>query len=352
MHVLGSAPAFRLRRWAGGRSRDVESTELDRRSSALGVARRRLRPRRRPATRRRPRPAGDAADADRAPDRQRRRPPRPRASRESRQGHLDRAREEFDRALDVYLTAPGGAYADPGPGRGLPPDAARRSSSTSSRRWPPATASRRRRSEPASIDDVGDLRARAASGSRGDRDASPRRRCAARPNDLADRAERRGPRPASTSTRGRCASGSTARARARRPLPAPDPRGVRGRRHPAGPGLRRPGGERLQDAAPSRGPRPRACGSSSPRPAGASACAQDWWVDERSDPEKATRAAAQLPEASSTRCSGTGTWPWPRYNAGEGQVGRAIEPLRRRATSGRCAERERPGRGRRATTCR
>jgi membrane-bound lytic murein transglycosylase D len=32
---------------------------------------------------------------------------------EDQAGHLTKAREEFDRALDVYLTAPGGAYASP-----------------------------------------------------------------------------------------------------------------------------------------------------------------------------------------------------------------------------------------------
>jgi membrane-bound lytic murein transglycosylase D len=32
---------------------------------------------------------------------------------EAKQGHLNRAREEFDRAVDLYLTAPGGAYSDP-----------------------------------------------------------------------------------------------------------------------------------------------------------------------------------------------------------------------------------------------
>jgi membrane-bound lytic murein transglycosylase D len=32
---------------------------------------------------------------------------------QSRAGHLNRAREEFDRALDLYLNAPGGAYANP-----------------------------------------------------------------------------------------------------------------------------------------------------------------------------------------------------------------------------------------------
>src|SRR3989442_10704392 len=32
---------------------------------------------------------------------------------QSHAGHLNRAREEFDRALDLYLNAPGGAYANP-----------------------------------------------------------------------------------------------------------------------------------------------------------------------------------------------------------------------------------------------
>ena len=32
---------------------------------------------------------------------------------EIKQGHLKKAREEFDRAVDLYLGAPGGAYATP-----------------------------------------------------------------------------------------------------------------------------------------------------------------------------------------------------------------------------------------------
>jgi membrane-bound lytic murein transglycosylase D len=32
---------------------------------------------------------------------------------EAKEGHLNRAREEFDRAVDLYLTAPGGALSDP-----------------------------------------------------------------------------------------------------------------------------------------------------------------------------------------------------------------------------------------------
>src|SRR4029434_4118998 len=32
---------------------------------------------------------------------------------ENQAGHLNSARDEFDRALDVYLTAPGGAYGSP-----------------------------------------------------------------------------------------------------------------------------------------------------------------------------------------------------------------------------------------------
>ena len=44
---------------------------------------------------------------------------------------------------------------------------------------------------------------------------------------------------------------------------------------------------------------------------------QDWYIDERADPEKATRAAARYFKRS-TGCSRTGTWRWPPTTAARG----------------------------------
>jgi len=49
-----------------------------------------------------------------------------------------------------------------------------------------------------------------------------------------------------------------------------------------------------------------------------------WWVDERQDPEKATRAAAAI-YAIFIRCTATGIWPWQAYNCGPGNVQKGIE---------------------------
>ena len=49
-----------------------------------------------------------------------------------------------------------------------------------------------------------------------------------------------------------------------------------------------------------------------------------WWIDERQDPEKATRAAAQhLRDLYDI--SATGTWRWPPTTAGPGNVQKGIE---------------------------
>ena len=66
----------------------------------------------------------------------------------------------------------------------------------------------------------------------------------------------------------------------------------------AAPGHRLPGDdrERLLRPAPTPGRAPRDPGSSSPRPARRFGLRQDFWVDERRDPIKATCAAGRLPE--------------------------------------------------------
>ena len=73
-----------------------------------------------------------------------------------REGHLTRAREAFDRAVEVYLTAPGGAYADP-----RTADAYRRTLDVVHLRELEALAAgdgfTEVPSEPASIDEVGEI---------------------------------------------------------------------------------------------------------------------------------------------------------------------------------------------------
>jgi membrane-bound lytic murein transglycosylase D len=75
---------------------------------------------------------------------------------EAGQGHLNKAREEFDEAVAVYLTAPGGAYASPRLG-----EAYRRTLDTIQLREVEALAAgdgfSETQPEPASIDQVGDL---------------------------------------------------------------------------------------------------------------------------------------------------------------------------------------------------
>ena len=194
--------------------------------------------------------------------------------------------------LDVYLSAPGGAY---GERRSSPrPTGARwrRSSSTSSRRWPPATGSPRRcPSRPPSTRSADLPRARQP-GQRGD---APHRRGGAlreEDNDLADRRSTTPSWRASTSTRARCATGSRRRSPAADATCPASAQVFAAEGDPAGPGLRGARRERLQDRARSRARRPRACGSSSPRPASATAWSRTGGWTSAAIPEKSTRAAA------------------------------------------------------------
>jgi len=75
---------------------------------------------------------------------------------ELEQGHLNRAREDFDKSVEIYLTAPGGAYADAQLGA-----AYRRTLDTINLRELEALAAgdgfTETQPEPASIDEVGDI---------------------------------------------------------------------------------------------------------------------------------------------------------------------------------------------------
>ena len=139
-----------------------------------------------------------------------------------------------------------------------------------SRPSPPATASRETQRR-AGLDRRGRRSARGRGArQRGDARARPRRRSQAEANDLPIELN-----DAVLSCidlyQGRLRDWFAGRARPRRALPAPDPRGLRLRGHPPGPRLPRPGGERLPARAPTRGPRPRGSGSSSPTRASATA---------------------------------------------------------------------------------
>ncbi len=160
------------------------------------------------------------------------------------EGHLDRARAEFDAAVDVLLSFPGGAFADP-----RVAEAYRRTLDTVHVRELEMLAEgdgfTEAGTEPASIDAVGALPV-------GDSPASAETRARAvaaveaESLDLAGPAERAGPllhRPLS----GAPARLVRDRALARAEVPPAHPRGVRRGGNPAGPRLRRARRERLQD---------------------------------------------------------------------------------------------------------
>ncbi len=210
-----------------------------------------------------------------------------------RQGHLNQARDEFDRAVELYLTAPGGALREPAGRRGLPRTPWRRSSVRELEALAAGDGFRRgalraglhRRP-------VGDLPVGAETPTERGRAGWRGRRWRARrttspsssttPCWLVHRSLP-GARSATGSAGPSPAAAATCRASAR----SSRPRACR-RTSPTSRWWRAP-------SRPTRSPGPRrgACGSSSPTRAAATACTQDWWVDERSDPEKATRAAAR-----------------------------------------------------------
>ncbi len=77
----------------------------------------------------------------------------------------------------------------------------------------------------------------------------------------------------------------------------------------------------------------------------------DWYIDERSDPEKATVAAAKYLKTLHKMFDGDWHLVLAAYNGGLGRVQRAMK-RRDRTTSGRCREARAISRARRASTCR
>ena len=284
--------------------------------------------RRRPASpqacpARRPRPPGHRRRRRPAAHRRGRRPPRARASARADGGpsRIARARE-FDRAVDAYLTAPGGAFANP-----RLAEAYRRTLDTIQARELEALAAgdgfTETPAEPASIDEVGRPARSAEEPATEETRARPPEAVQEEANDLPielndavlacidlyqgrlQRVVRERPRP-------RAAATCPTSARSSPPRACP-------RTWPTWPWWRARSSPRAYSRAKAKGVWQFI--SATGKRYGLQ---QDWWVDERSDTEKATRAAARyLKELYAM----FGDWnlAMAAYNAGEGKVQRGID---------------------------
>ena len=194
----------------------------------------------------------------------------------------------------------------------------------------------------------GDVRAAAAGGDDGRNRGRGSRAHAARHPDRRQRA--RCCRTSSCSRAG-CTT-SCRRASIAAALPADDPERLQERGRAARSRVRAARRERVQDQRAVARERPRHVAVHGRHRAGVTASMQNWFVDERSDPEKATRAAAQYLKTLQRDVRRRLELRARQLQRRAGPAAAARCGGRRRPTTGRSRRRRATCRARRASTCR